>query len=184
MSTRDTLDVFDVLIVGGGPAGSSCAKRLVDAGADVAVVDRASFPRDKVCAGWITPAAVRALDLDLADYARRCTLQPFTGFRTGLLPGALRLTDFGEVVSYGIRRCEFDAYLLERSGVRRFESHHVRDIRRESGAWVVDGRIRARVLVGAGGHFCPVARMLNRGIDEESVVAAQEIEYELDPDSQ
>jgi flavin-dependent dehydrogenase len=174
--------MVDVLIVGGGPGGSSCAKRLVDAGADVALVDRASFPRDKVCAGWITPSAVRALDLDLADYARGRTLQPFTGFRTGLLPGSLQLTDFGQVVSYGIRRCEFDAYLLERSHVRCIESQYVKSVRRENGAWIIDDRIRARMLVGAGGHFCPVARALNPGVTETSVVAAQEIEFELDGD--
>ena len=53
------MDRCDVLIVGGGPAGSSCAWRLVTAGLDVVVVDKANFPRDKVCAGWITPAVVR-----------------------------------------------------------------------------------------------------------------------------
>ena len=46
----------DVLIVGGGPAGSTCAWQLVRAGLDVLVMDKHNFPRDKVCAGWITPA--------------------------------------------------------------------------------------------------------------------------------
>jgi len=41
----------DALIVGGGPAGSTCARHLRHAGLDVLVVDRAAFPRDKVCAG-------------------------------------------------------------------------------------------------------------------------------------
>ena len=49
----------DVLVVGGGPAGSSCARALHDAGLDVIVLDRAVFPRDKVCAGWITPQVDR-----------------------------------------------------------------------------------------------------------------------------
>ncbi|MDH4066151.1 MAG: FAD-dependent oxidoreductase, partial [Acidobacteriota bacterium] len=48
----------DALIVGGGPAGSSCARVLVQAGLHVIVLDRARFPRDKTCAGWITPAVV------------------------------------------------------------------------------------------------------------------------------
>jgi len=54
----------DVLIVGGGPAGSSCAWRLAKAGLDVLVLDRARFPRDKVCAGWVTPAGPRARKVD------------------------------------------------------------------------------------------------------------------------
>ena len=52
----------DVLVVGGGPAGSSCAWRLRRAGLDVVVLDRKAFPRDKVCAGWITPQVARALE--------------------------------------------------------------------------------------------------------------------------
>ena len=57
----------DVLIVGGGPAGSSCAEALVAAGRDVLVLDRVAFPRDKACAGWITPDVVSALRLDLDE---------------------------------------------------------------------------------------------------------------------
>ncbi len=55
----------DALIVGGGPAGSTCAWKLRQAGLDVMVVDAAVFPRDKVCAGWITPQVVAELDLDI-----------------------------------------------------------------------------------------------------------------------
>jgi flavin-dependent dehydrogenase len=171
----------EVLIVGGGPAGSSCAARLVQAGADVLLVDRARFPRDKVCAGWITPAVVRTLGLDLQDYARTRTLQPFTGFRTASLSGHLRLTDFGTTVSYGIRRCEFDEYLLDRSGVRRLDPEAVRDIRRDGRGWIVNDHIRTRLVVGAGGHFCPVARELNRNVSDASAIVAQETELELAP---
>jgi len=170
----------EVLIVGGGPAGSSCAARLVDAGLDVALIDRATFPRDKVCAGWITPAVIRTLQLDLDDYGRCCTLQPFTGFRTGSLSGHLRLHDFGTTVSYGIRRCEFDDYLLRRSGVRRIEGAGVRELRRDRTEWIVNDTIRARMLIGAGGHFCPVARSLNRDVADAPAIVAQEIEFELD----
>jgi flavin-dependent dehydrogenase len=168
----------EALIVGGGPAGSSCASRLVAAGRDVLVIDKATFPRDKVCAGWITPAVVRALALDLNAYAAEgLTLQPFTGFRTGAVGGALRTTDFGETVSYGIRRCEFDDYLLRRSGARVLGGTPVATLRRERGEWVVNDRIRAEIVVGAGGHFCPVARHLNPPRGRERVVVAQEIEF-------
>ena len=54
-----TMDACDVAIVGGGPAGSSCAWALRDSGLDVLVVDRATFPRHKLCGGWITPAGAR-----------------------------------------------------------------------------------------------------------------------------
>src|SRR5512144_2345915 len=106
-----------VLIVGGGPAGSSCAWKLRRMGVDVVVRDRRAFPRDKVCAGWITPQVVQELDLDLATYAAAGrTVQPIRGFRIGIIgQGEVDATD-DRVVSYGIRRCEFDDYLLRRSG--------------------------------------------------------------------
>jgi flavin-dependent dehydrogenase len=58
----------DALIVGGGPAGSSCARALRLAGWNVIVLDRARFPRDKVCGGWVTPGVFRALELEPAEY--------------------------------------------------------------------------------------------------------------------
>ena len=51
----------DSLIVGGGPAGSACAGRLRAGGLDVLVLDRKTFPRDKTCAGWITPQVIDEL---------------------------------------------------------------------------------------------------------------------------
>ena len=58
----------DALIVGGGPGGSTCARVLRNAGWNVVVADRARFPRDKVCAGWLTPEVFPLLELDPAEY--------------------------------------------------------------------------------------------------------------------
>jgi flavin-dependent dehydrogenase len=153
---------------------------LVRAGCDVAILDKARFPREKVCAGWITPAVVHALELDLVDYSRDRTLQPFTGFRTGTFDGGLLLTDFGRAISYGIRRCEFDDYLLRRSGARLILDEPLREVRRAGNDWVVNDVVRAPVIVGAGGHFCPIAKRVNPGATRDAAVVAQEIEYRLD----
>jgi flavin-dependent dehydrogenase len=51
----------DVIIVGGGPAGSSCAWSLKRQGVDCLVLDKEPFPRGKPCAGWITPEVVEDL---------------------------------------------------------------------------------------------------------------------------
>jgi geranylgeranyl reductase family protein len=53
--------VWDVLVVGGGPAGSACAYWLAEAGWDVAVVEKKVFPRVKTCGDGLTPRAVRQL---------------------------------------------------------------------------------------------------------------------------
>jgi len=152
-------------------------------GLDVLVLDKSEFPRDKVCAGWVTPQVLSALDLDLADYAAGRVLQPITGFRTGMLGGPLVENRYGEVVSYGIRRCEFDHYLLQRSGARLKLGEGIRSIERSDTGWLVNGRYHTPLLIGAGGHFCPVARWLGASLGSgETVVAAKEIEFPLTPE--
>jgi flavin-dependent dehydrogenase len=170
----------DVLIVGGGPAGSSCAWALGNQGLDVVVLDQASFPRDKVCAGWITPAVLDVLKLDPAKYGGDRVFQPMTNFRVGRIGGRATGVDYGRAVSYGIRRCEFDHFLLQRSGASLRLGTKVRDVQRTGRTWRVDDAFSAPILVAAGGHFCPVARRLGSSSDRRSpVVIAQEVEFRL-----
>ena len=175
----------DVLIVGGGPAGSVCAWALGRAGLDVVIVDAATFPRDKVCAGWITPQVVSELGLDVDDYRRGRTCQPITAFRTGIIGSADAIeTMYDAPVSYGIRRCEFDHHLLQRSGACMQLGLPIVSIDRHDSTWVVNDAIRAPLLVGAGGHFCPVARLLNGTLRAPAapLVVAQEVEFAIDAD--
>ncbi len=176
------MQTCDVLVVGGGPAGSSCAWALSGSALDVCVLDRREFPRDKVCAGWITPQVVEVLRLDVDDYRRGRVWQPIAAFRTGLIGEREIETRYDRPVSFGIRRCEFDHYLLERSGARQLTPQPVDSIEQRGGRWIVNGEFSAAVLVGAGGHFCPVARHLGaRHASQASVVAAQEAEFEIPP---
>jgi geranylgeranyl reductase family protein len=172
----------DALIVGGGPSGSTCARALRRAGWDVIVADRARFPRDKVCAGWLTPKVFELLDLDPEEYrATGLTLQNITGFRTGLIGSEPIETQYERIVSYAIRRCEFDDYLLRRAGARVFESTPVETLRREGDTWIANDEIASRVVVGAGGHFCPVAKHLRGGADSSRPIVAKEAEFRLAP---
>ena len=191
------MERFDAIVVGGGPAGSTCAWQLRRAGLDVAVFDKRDFPRDKVCAGWVTPAVVATLRLDLDEYRAGRVLQPIRSFRTGSMAGRMVQVGYDDVASYGIRRYEFDHYLLERSGAKLFTGRPVKHLERtgaggSSGSagngagagggprWRIDGVAEAPVVVGAGGHFCPIARRLGARVGStESIVSAHEIEFEM-----
>ena len=175
------MDSCEVLIVGGGPAGSSCAWELRRSGLDTIILDKQVFPRDKICGGWITPAVLDALEIDRNKYASSRILQSITGFRTSCMGEREVETMYGETISYGIRRFEFDDYLLRRSRARVYEGVALASLERASDHWVVNGQIKARVIVGAGGHFCPVARFLGADARKEVAVVAQETEFELTP---
>ena len=166
-----------MLVVGGGPAGSSCAHLLSAAGLDVVVLDRARFPRPKVCAGWVTPQVFAALGLDPATYSRGRVLQPLQGFRVGVQGGRSVEVRYRRAVSYGVLRVEFDDFLLRGSGARLRLGEPLAALERPGGRWVANGEISALFVVGAGGHACPVARRLGGGSGPP--VAAQEMEFPI-----
>ncbi len=169
------MDTCDVLVVGGGPAGSSCARKLAAGGLDVVVLDRAAFPRHKVCAGWVTPRVFDTLGVDLGEYTEGRTLEPFTGFRLGLWGGPRVEVRYPGPVSYGVVRAEFDHFLLRRSGARLRVGEPLEHMERIGARWVANGEIGAPMVVGAGGHACPVARRL--GARGGAAVVARETEF-------
>jgi len=171
----------EVIVVGGGPAGSTAAWKLKRGGADVLVLDRDRFPRLKLCAGWITPEVVHDLEMDTASYPHR--FHTFSRMQAHIK--ALRIPM--PCVQHSIRRFEFDAWLLERSGAPLVQ-HTVKQIRRVNGDYEIDGEFRAKYLVGAGGTSCPVYRTLLREANPrarelQTVTLEHELEYDWkDPD--
>lgn len=97
----------DVIVVGAGPAGSAVAHRLASLGRDVLLLEKAYFPRDKVCGDGLTPRAVRSLiemgvDISPANgWARNKGLRIVANRRTYEIawPQLSRFPDFGLVRS-------------------------------------------------------------------------------------
>ena len=109
------------------------------------------------------------------------TFQPITSFRIGLIGAADELeTVYGRPVSFGILRWEFDEYLLRRSGARLKLGTPVQTIRRDGEDGSSTSASSHPMLVGAGGHFCPVARWLNPSIEHAPLVVAQEVEFRVE----
>ncbi|MDC7789339.1 NAD(P)/FAD-dependent oxidoreductase [Rhodoplanes sp. TEM] len=147
----------ETIVVGGGPAGSTCARRLRQHGRDVLVLDKARFPRLKLCAGWITEKVLRDLEIAPGDYPHPMLPLDIRSHLRGM-PGWLRwFPTPGK--NFSIRRVEFDAWLLARSGAEVVQ-HEVRAIRRDGDRFVIDETYACRWLIGAGGTMCPARRAL------------------------
>lgn len=163
----------EVIIVGGGPAGSTCAWKLIQGGVEAIVIDRKEFPRTKLCAGWITPKVIKDLQLNLNEYPH--SLLKFNRLYFHIsgrrIPVITR--------QYSIRRYEFDHYLLQRSGAE-FHHHTVREIRRENGYYFIDEQFRCKYLMGAGGTNCPVYRTFFKELNprnEKARITTMEEEF-------
>lgn len=171
---------YDAIIVGGGPAGSTLARKMVQKGWKTLILDKETFPRVKLCAGWITPPVLDHCEIDPVEYARSFTLQQFRGFNISKMSGVETRVEYPNPVSFGIIRSEFDHFLLRRSGADIVEGVKVGTLLREGGEWKVNDQWQAPLLVGAGGHYCPVAQHLGVQKRFEKNLSTLELELELE----
>ncbi len=132
--TPERRETADVIVVGAGPAGSSAAYWLAGAGLDVALVEKTSFPREKVCGDGLTPRGTRALvDMGI-DVSEANGWLHNRGLR--VVGGGQRLhLDWPELTSFPpfglVRpRADLDALLAQqavRAGARLYENTSVTD---------------------------------------------------------
>lgn len=167
------MSVTDVLVVGGGPAGSSLAGLLAQRGHRVVLVDRSRFPRPKPCGEFVNPGAIRTLErLGLAEPVRALRPAELTGWQLMDSAGSVSHANLGvDTIGWGVDRGRLDAALLSTArdrGVEVVEGVRVEQVERgDSRSRLIVGRRdghswehRARLVVGADGLRSVVARRL------------------------
>lgn len=175
--------VWDVVVVGGGPTGASAARHCARAGLDVLVLERCRFPREKVCGGGVTSAALREIGLpfppELVEREARY-LRPRWGSKH-LDVGPSR--PFVHLVS----RSRFDQHLLwaaRQTGAEVREGVRVTGVALERDRVVVvtPGRaFPARAVIGADGVRSRVARALRPDLGPREVGLCLAAEVPTDP---
>src|SRR5260221_6811928 len=159
-----------VIVVGGGPAGSSASYYLARAGLDVLVLDRARFPRDKPCSEYLSPQASRILQaMGALEEIEKSGAAQLTGMRVHAPNGETIHGEFAAAHGYrgfrdsglALRRTVLDAILLDRArlaGALVAESCRVTDVVRNA-----SGRVSGVVVASNG---------VSRTINAELVIGA------------
>lgn len=152
--------VWDAIVIGAGPAGALAARETGRRGASVLLVDRARFPRYKVCGGCLNPRSLRALrKVGLGRLVQSLGAVPLTGLRLGANG---RFADIHLPTGAGVSREALDTALAHeaiQSGVAflpgvtatlpRHDSARRRVVRLREGSR--EFLAEARVVIAAGG---------------------------------
>ena len=165
--TFDRVVEADVVIVGAGPAGSATATHLARRGLDVALLEKSTFPREKVCGDGLTPRATRQLirlGIDTSEANGWLHNKGLRIYGGGAQPFQLDWPDLADFPPYGLvrPRSDFDDLLARHavaSGATLYERANVTapviDDRtsRITGVTTADGReFRAPMVVAADGN--------------------------------
>lgn len=162
----------DVIVVGGGPAGASTAWSLAKEGIDVLVLDRSHFPRDKVCAEYLSPQASRIFsDMGVLEQIEAAGAAQLAGMILRAPSGEMVQAEFAGVKGFSafrnrglaLRRIVLDEILLRKakdSGARVEEGVKVTDVTRDS-----SGRVNGVAIQRAGGEKRALRSLVVVGAD-------------------
>lgn len=189
MENTERSKTYDVIIVGAGPAGCACALTLRNANLKVALFDKKSFPRDKVCGDLIPGRAIKTLKTISPEFgnAFRSFKEKYRSNKTRMFYGK-RFVDFNWVgESYTCARMDFDNFLFslvrENTITDIYENTSLSDVVVKQNEVSIRDKTnnivyRSKVIIGADGAHSIVAKQLaNRTLDRRHHVGSVRAYY-------
>ena len=161
---------FDVAIVGGGPAGSSCAAFCALAGLRTLLLEREKFPREKVCGDCLNPSCWPVLDrLGVAQRVRDLQQAKLLWVEFIAIDGQKLIVDLpgGDDCEISVKRSLFDDLLLRRAGALGADIREQTTVSglSKNGDWKIETvsgeTFQTRMLIGADGRNSTVAHLCN-----------------------
>jgi geranylgeranyl reductase family protein len=169
-----TENQFDIIITGAGPAGSTCALTLKNSKLKVALIDKDTFPRDKICGDAVSSIAKRilrqidpTLETDLLNFAPKTSIT-----KAKLYSPKFESLEFGfQKVGHCIRRIDFDNWLFNKaiennSNVTTILGQAVKEVSQDTDFTYVkldDGRtLQAKMLIACDGAHSVAAKKLGQ----------------------
>jgi geranylgeranyl reductase family protein len=185
---------FDVIIAGGGPSGSACAICLAESGLQVALVDRAIFPRDKTCGDALSIDVVNQLSFISKDLAEQFKLlenkipsygiKVFSADHSSIAIPLMYKNVKG--CGYVSPRLDFDNFMFQYAkkcnNIHPFENNAIGKIEQtEDGVIVTTSRLQlhAPIIIGAdGAHSIVQKQLTNIEVDKEHYSGGLRVYYE------
>ena len=188
------IEKFDVIIVGAGPAGSSCAITLANSGIRVALIDKAVFPRDKICGDALSIDVINQLKIlspELVNNFYKCK-EKIASYGIQLFAPSLESIEIPfiyndeEACGYISPRMDFDNLLFEHArsydNIQTFENCEIKKIEIQNNAvtaFADEQEFRGQMIIGADGAHSVVAKKLaGFKVDKEHYTAGLRMYYE------
>ncbi len=155
--------MYDVIVVGAGPAGASTAYHLAKQGHSVLILEKESLPRYKPCSGAVSPSVAEFFDFDFAPVVDRPMRRVRYTYKLGD-PVEAQLTTTDPI--WMVQREVFDHFLVQQAqgqGAQLKDATAVTAIANQGDYWQVsttDGTLDAAYLVAADGATGPMAQWL------------------------
>jgi len=167
--------MFDILIVGAGPAGSFLAYLLAQNGIKVALIDKKAFPRDKLCGGGVCARSIALLPFDISSVVEETITTAFVSLKTNILCKK----SVSSPIIYMVKRKSFDAFLVKKAisqGVHFFDQTKLEEISHDRNLVKIrtsKGLFRARLIAGADGALSKTAKLMGLGASKNLLPAIE-----------
>ncbi len=167
---NSTAKYFDVIIVGSGPAGSTCAMTLSGHGLTVAVFEKSTFPRDKVCGDAIGSRVRKVLDqldpqltIELEQFEKKAYSRGWKLITPSKEEIKLNFVNYGYVSA----RIDFDNFLFQhakkKSDITFFENSSIKSVERKDDLIICMNQLgeifKTKLIIGCDGAHSVVKKL-------------------------
>jgi flavin-dependent dehydrogenase len=169
------VNAYDVVIIGGGPAGSTLGYEMARRGISVLILEKEKMPRNKTCAGGVTFRAHALLDFDISSVTQRVAY----GMKISYQLGDFCVKKYRDPLAHLVMRRDFDHLLVKKAqdaGATFIDGVRAEHISASVGQVEVitkGGPFRAKIAVGADGANSMVASKMGLMRDAQRELALE-----------